>query len=165
VRVPSNVLHPRDGEYTMAYIPARCLADAGLQENFALHADERGGVVGLDYSTAGGDCFIDVDATDTPKLVGSSNAEFRTTAQVRFYKVAPALDPDAPTDLRGHGAPASKQRQDEHRRRKESGEPREKGKKPEKEKTFWEKNWMYIVPISFLVSNALSAPPQKQKRG
>ena len=42
---------------------------------------------------------------------------------------------------------------------------REKGKKPEKEKTFWEKNWMYIVPISFLVSNALSAPPQKQKRG
>ena len=68
-------------------------------------------------------------------------------------------------DLRGHGAPASKQRQDEHRRRKESGEPREKGKKPEKEKTFWEKNWMYIVPISFLVSNALSAPPQKQKRG
>ena len=64
-------------------------------------------------------------------------------------------------DLRGHGAPASKQRQDEHRRRKESGEPREKGKKPEKEKTFWEKNWMYIVPISFLVSNALSAPPPR----
>jgi hypothetical protein len=24
---------------------------------------------------------------------------------------------------------------------------------------------MYIVPISFLVSNALSAPPQKAKRG
>ena len=43
----------------MAYIPARCLADAGLQENFALHADERGGVVGLDYTTAGGDCFVD----------------------------------------------------------------------------------------------------------
>ena len=59
VRVHSNVLHPVDGEYTMAYLPARCLADAGLAETFALHADERGGVVGLDYSTAGGDCVVD----------------------------------------------------------------------------------------------------------
>ena len=94
------MLHPRDGEYTMAYIPARCLADAGLQENFALHADERGGVVGLDYTTAGGDCFIDVDATDTPKLVGSSNAEFRTTAQVRFYKVAAAKPKKEPKEMK-----------------------------------------------------------------
>ena len=103
-----------------------------------------------------------------PTLAGAASQgsiAFRSTAQVRFYKLAPALDPDAPTDLRGHGGPATKQRQEEHRRRKESGEPREKGKKPVKEKTFWEKNWMYIVPISFLVSNALSAPPQKAKRG
>ena len=84
---------------------------------------------------------------------------------MRFYKLAPALDPDAPTDLRGHGGPATKQRQEEHRRRKESGEPREKGKKPVKEKTFWEKNWMYIVPISFLVSNALSALSAKGEEG
>lgn len=170
VRVHSNVLHPVDGEYAMAYLPARCLADAGLAETFALHADERGGVVGLDYSTAGGDCVVDLEqSAPPPKLAGSigsgSTALFRSTAQVRFTKLAPALDPDAPTDLRGHGGPATKQRQEEHRRRKESGEPREKGKKPVKEKTFWEKNWMYIVPISFLVSNALSAPPQKAKRG
>jgi len=170
VRVHSNVLHPVDGEYTMAYLPARCLADAGLAETFALHTDERGGVIGVDYSTAGGDCVIDPEqsAGSPPKLAGAASrgsVAFRSTAQVRFYKLAPALDPDAPTDLRGHGGPATKQRQEEHRRRKESGEPREKGKKPVKEKTFWEKNWMYIVPISFLVSNALSAPPQKAKRG
>ena len=168
VRVHSNVLHPVDGEYTMAYLPARCLADAGLAETFALHADERGGVVGLDYSTAGGDCVVDPEqSAPPPKLAGAGrgSAAFRSTAQVMFYKLAPALDPDAPTDLRGHGGPANKQKQEEYRRRKESGEPREKGKKPAKEKTFWEKNWMYIVPISFLVSNALSAPPQKAKRG
>ena len=62
VRVHSNVLHPVDGEYTMAYLPARCLADAGLAETFALHTDERGGVIGVDYSTAGGDCVIDPDS-------------------------------------------------------------------------------------------------------
>ena len=29
-----------------------------------------------------------------------ANPAFRTTAAVRFYKVAPQLDPDAPTDVR-----------------------------------------------------------------
>lgn len=42
-----------------AYLPARCLAEAGLQENFALHMDERGNVVGVDYTTAGGECHLD----------------------------------------------------------------------------------------------------------
>ena len=41
VSVPANVLHPREGEYVMAYAPARCLALSGLQENFVLHMVRR----------------------------------------------------------------------------------------------------------------------------
>ena len=48
----------REGEHVMAYLPARCLAEAGLQENFVLHMDERGNVVGVDYTTAGGECHL-----------------------------------------------------------------------------------------------------------
>ena len=84
---------------------------------------------------------------------------------MRFYKLPRPRWIRTRTDLRGHGGPANKQKQEEYRRRKESGGAEGEGKKPAKEKTFWEKNWMYIVPISFLVSNALSAPPQKAKRG
>ena len=82
VRVPANVLHPRAGEFVMAFLPARCLAEAGLQENFVLHMDEAGNVVGMDYGTAGGECHA--DAVPTPL---GPNPAFRTTAAVRFYKV------------------------------------------------------------------------------
>ena len=75
-----GVLYPPTSQ---AYIPARCLAEAGLQENFVLHMDERGNVVGVDYTTAGGECHVDA----VPVPLGT-NPKFRTTAAVRFYKVA-----------------------------------------------------------------------------
>ena len=58
--------------------------------------------VGMDYTTAGGECHLDA----VPVPLGA-NPAFRTTAAVRFYKVAPQLDPDAPTDVRGHGGPST----------------------------------------------------------
>ena len=78
VRLPANVLHPRADEHVVAYVPSRCLADAGLQENFALHMDERGNVVGVDYTTAGGECHA-----DTPAVPLGKDPKFRTTAAVR----------------------------------------------------------------------------------
>jgi len=146
VRLAANVLHPREGEYVMAYLPARCLAEAGLQENFALHMDERGNVVGMDYTPAGGECHADA----VPVPLGA-NPAFRTTAAVRFFKVAPQLDPDAPTDIRGHGGPGTQEKV----RRGPDG----KKKPPE---TFMQKYWMYLVPGVFIVSNLLAGgePPK-----
>ena len=105
VRVPANVLHPRKGVGVMASIPARCLADAQLQENFALHADELGNVVGVDYATMGGDCAPNGEREITPL---GANPVFRTTAAVRHHKTAPRLDPRAGTDVRGHGGPGAR---------------------------------------------------------
>lgn len=106
VRVPANVLHPRKGVGVMASIPARCLADAQLQENFALHADELGNVVGVDYATMGGDCAPNGEREITPL---GANPVFRTTAAVRHHKTAPRLDPRAGTDVRGHGGPGARE--------------------------------------------------------
>ena len=101
----ANVLHPRKGVGVMASIPARCLADAQLQENFALHADELGNVVGVDYATMGGDCAPNGEREITPL---GANPVFRTTAAVRHHKTAPRLDPRAGTDVRGHGGPGAR---------------------------------------------------------
>ena len=157
VRLPANVLHPRADEHVVAYVPSRCLADAGLQENFALHMDERGNVVGVDYTTAGGECHA-----DTPAVPLGKDPKFRTTAAVRFYKVAPQLDPDAPTDVRGHGGPGNRKQHEEKQRRAREGKD---GKAPPpREQTFWEKNWMYILAASFLISNFMAPPPEQTKK-
>ena len=147
----------------MAYLPARCLADAGLAGRSRC-TPTSGAACRLDYSTAGATACRPRAVAPPPKLAGSIVRVHRVPVHGAGEVLARArARPGRPTDSRARRS-ATKQRQEEHRR-KESGEPREKGKKPVKEKTFWEKNWMYIVPISFLVSNALSAPPQKAKRG
>ena len=170
VAVPANVVHPRPDERVIAFLPARCLADAGLQEHFALHTDDRGNVVGVDYQTAGGEC-----AADAPAVRLGRDAAFRTTAAVRFYKTAPQLDPDAPTDIRGHGGPAGKKAREEkeQRRRREErngggggGGENAKGERgPPKEQTFWQKNWMYIVPGMFILSNMIAGPQEVPRQG
>jgi len=158
VRLAANVLHPREGEYVMAYLPARCLSEAGLQENFALHMDERGNVIGIDYTTAGGDCHL--DAVPVPL---SENAQFRTTAAVRFHKVAPQLDPDAPTDIRGHGTPDTTSTRTV---RKTGPDGKPIGKVQKVEQTLMQKYWMYIIPGTFLLANFLAAPeaPKAKKK-
>ena len=110
--------------------------------------DERGNVVGVDYTTAGGECHL--DAVPTPL---GANPTFRTTSAVRFYKVAPQLDPDAPTDVRGHGGPGDP---NEKARRGPDG----KKKPPE---SFVQKYWMYLLPGMFILSNMLAGPEPPPK--
>ena len=99
---------------------------------------------------------------DTPAVPLGKDPKFRTTAAVRFYKVAPQLDPDAPTDVRGHGGPGNRKQREEKQRRAREGKD---GKAPPpREQTFWEKNWMYILAASFLISNFMAPPPAQTKK-
>ena len=159
VRLPANVLHPRADEHVVAYVPARCLAEAGLQNISPSTWTSEGTpqLVGVDYTTAGGECHV-----DTPAVPLGKDPKFRTTAAVRFYKVAPQLDPDAPTDVRGHGGPGNRKQREEKQRRAREGKD---GKAPPpREQTFWEKNWMYILAASFLISNFMAPPPEQTKK-
>tara|TARA_B110000240_G_scaffold98356_1_gene111380 strand:+ start:782 stop:1852 length:1071 start_codon:yes stop_codon:yes gene_type:complete len=159
IALPANVLHPRRDEKVIAFLPAKCLAESGLQENFALHMDENGNVVGVDYDPAGGECHLEDRGA---KL--SSDPHFASTVSVRFYKTAPTLDPHAPTDVRGHGGPAGKKEREAKQRRSANGGTTKGDQKEEPEKTFWQKNWMYIVPVMMLLSN-LVAPPAASSGG
>lgn len=163
VSLPANALHPRARhERVVAFIPARCLAESGLQEHFVLHMDEKGNVIGMDYDPAGFECR----PADAAVVALGRNPSFKTSASVRFYKTAPALDPDAPTDVRGHGGPAGKKEREARARRSSDpnggdGTGRDGG--AGKEKTFWQKNWMYIVPAMMLLSNLVAPPPEQSR--
>jgi hypothetical protein len=161
VSLPANALHPVQNERVVAFIPARCLAESGLQEHFVAHMDERGNVIGIDYDPAGFECA----ASDEVSVVELGRSpSFKSTASVRFYKTAPALDPDAPTDVRGHGGPAGKKEREARQRRSSGGDGGD-GKDGDagKEKTFWQKNWMYIVPVMMLLSNLVAPPPEQSR--
>jgi hypothetical protein len=161
VSLPANALHPVQNERVVAFIPARCLAESGLQEHFVAHMDERGNVIGIDYDPAGHECAPS-DEVSVVELGRSPS--FKSTASVRFYKTAPALDPDAPTDVRGHGGPAGKKEREARQRRSSGGDGGD-GKDGDagKEKTFWQKNWMYIVPVMMLLSNLVAPPPEQSR--
>jgi hypothetical protein len=161
VSLPANALHPVQNERVVAFIPARCLAESGLQEHFVAHMDERGNVIGIDYDPAGFECAPS-DEVSVVELGRSPS--FKSTASVRFYKTAPALDPDAPTDVRGHGGPAGKKEREARQRRSSGGDGGD-GKDGDagKEKTFWQKNWMYIVPVMMLLSNLVAPPPEQSR--
>ena len=161
VSLPANALHPVLNERVVAFIPARCLAESGLQEHFVAHMDERGNVIGIDYDPAGFECAPS-DEVSVVELGRSPS--FKSTASVRFYKTAPALDPDAPTDVRGHGGPAGKKEREARQRRSSGGDGGD-GKDGDagKEKTFWQKNWMYIVPVMMLLSNLVAPPPEQSR--
>ena len=162
VSVPANVFHPSCDARVVAFVPARCLAEAGLQEHFVAHMDERGNVIGLDYDPAGHECR----PTETAVTDVGADPAFKTTASVRFYKTAPALDPDAPTDVRGHGGPAGKKEREARARRSadpNGGDARDGDARAGKEKTFWQKNWMYIVPAMMLLSNLVAPPPEQSR--
>ena len=160
VSLPANALHPVRDERVVAFIPARCLAESGLQEHFVAHMDERGNVIGIDYDPAGHECT----PSDASVVELGKSPSFKSTASVRFYKTAPALDPDAPTDVRGHGGPAGKKEREARARRSSGGDGGD-GKDGDagKEKTFWQKNWMYIVPVMMLLSNLIAPPPEQSR--
>ena len=162
VSLPANALHPVQNERVVAFIPARCLAESGLQEHFVAHMDERGNVIGIDYDPAGFECAPS-DEVSVVEL--GKSPSFKSTASVRFYKTAPALDPDAPTDVRGHGGPAGKKEREARQRRSSGGDggDRKDGAETGKEKTFWQKNWMYIVPVMMLLSNLVAPPPEQSR--
>ena len=160
VSLPANVLHPRARhERVVAFIPARCLAESGLQEHFVLHMDEKGNVIGMDYDPAGFECR----PADAAVVALGRNPAFKTSASVRFYKTAPALDPDAPTDVRGHGGPAGKKEREARARRSSDPNGGEGARDAGREKSFWQKNWMYVVPAMMLLSNLVAPPPEQSR--
>ena len=122
IRAPSNFASGRPGSYVMASLPARCVLAANLADALTVHADDRGNAYGIEYAAANGECDARDEAATTKRA--SAGSKFRTTVYVRVGKDAPGLNPDAPTDVRGHGSPAterSKREAEQRRKAREGG--------------------------------------------
>ena len=164
VRIPSNIVSAREGSYVMASLPARCVIAAGLVDALTLHTDDRGNAYGVEYATASGDCDPEAELERT---LSAGNA-FRTMAYVRVPKEAPGLNPDAPTDVRGHGAPASeKSKRDAEQRRKSrerdgSSERDDESRAPKPEPTFLQRHWMKIMIASYVISFVFAPPNPRE---
>ena len=152
VRVPSGVLgEVKEGasadDYVVAFVKARCLAHAGMSEHVTLHMDSVGRVGALAYRTPSGQC-----APDLAPLKQDAWSFARATANVQYARVAPGLKgmhvaPDRPdsetsTTLGPDGQPVAK-----------------------KPKTFFQRNWMFIMPAMFIIMNIINPPPQQQQGG
>ena len=166
VRAPSDLTNSESGKWVMASVDARCLLDGGLEDVLTVHADDRGRAYGIEYATARGGCGGERNGGAEQKV--KTGAMFLTTVQVRVGKDAPGLNPNAPTDVRGHSAPATgKQKEAEKRREAERlAKERRDGAMPPSEKrteTFFQKHWMRIMLMAY-VAAYLCAPQDANAR-
>ena len=86
-RLPAHALTPEAARHVVAFLPLRCLVDAGMAEHFGLSVDEAGRVYGLELAPPGGACAPDTGAPPKPPADWS----LRTTVSVRLPKEAPPL--------------------------------------------------------------------------
>ena len=107
-----------------------------------MHMDDGGNVVGIEYTTPSAQCQLFSDYSFEP-----STWKFGSTVSVKFPKEAPRLNPDAPNP--------------EFARKGDGPGGTGKGK----EKTFLQKNWMWMFGVGFLAMQLLTAPDQQQGGG
>ena len=112
-RLPANALAPTD-RHVVAFLPLRCLVEAGLAEHLSLSVDEAGRVYGFELAPPGGACAPQAGAPPKPPAAWA----LRSTASVRLPKEAPPLPStaalavnastlDAPAEPEGAGPAAS----------------------------------------------------------
>ena len=78
----------------------------------------------------------------------ADGAQFRSVATARFPKRAPQLNADAAmTDVRGHGGPMDAKKAQEIKNRRARGE---KVDATTKELTWFQRNYMWVVPVTYL---------------
>ena len=85
-RLPANALAPTD-RHVVAFLPLRCLVEAGLAEHLSLSVDEAGRVYGFELAPPGGACAPQAGAPPKPPAAWV----LRSTASVRLPKEAPPL--------------------------------------------------------------------------
>ena len=166
VRAPSDFANPGVGR-VMASVSAACVVNGGLEDVLTVHTDDQGRAYGIEYASAREGCGSAGGDGEATRRV-SEGATFRTTVNVRVGKDAPPLNPDAPTDVRGHGSPATeKSKREEHQRREAERARRQREendgsstKTPERNvpETFLQKHWMKLLMVSY--SLAFMCAPQ-----
>ncbi|CAL9762915.1 unnamed protein product [Musa acuminata subsp. burmannicoides] len=141
IRVPSNVLNPSGEDYVISSVRARCIPRESLDEHFVIHTDGVN-IIAVNYGSAG--------ACRYPRLLRyPAKWSFTSYTVLKNSEQAPRTPTFAEELLAGEDG---------------LGE----GVKPP-EKSFWAKYWMYLVPLGFIVMNAMTQamnmPEEQQVAG
>ncbi|KAH7314368.1 hypothetical protein KP509_21G000200 [Ceratopteris richardii] len=126
VRVPANVLSPGQ-DMILSSVKARCLASVNLQERFEFYM-EKGNIIAVGYG--GSDCAYPRNLIYPSKWSFDSHIVMRSGEQASRTLI---VENEAEVELGEDGQP-----------------------KQPVEKTFWQKYWMYIVPLGFIIMNVMT---------
>lgn len=145
VRVPVNLITPGN-TYVQTSVKARCLAVSELEEHFDLHLDQ-GHVVGLSLRPV-----VDCPYPRPEVYVGrSKSGPKRWEPKPRLVVKHSEPGPKLVAVLQEIGILG------------EEGLDGEAQKPPEK--TFWQKYWMYIIPVGMIVLNAFTTLANMPEEG
>eukprot|EP00270_Netrium_digitus_P012863 TRINITY_DN4222_c0_g1_i1.p1 TRINITY_DN4222_c0_g1~~TRINITY_DN4222_c0_g1_i1.p1 ORF type:complete len:335 (+),score=73.07 TRINITY_DN4222_c0_g1_i1:33-1037(+) len=142
VRFPTNLAAPgKSRSFIMAAVKARCLAAAGLKEKFEFALDGRGNLVAVSYIPLG-DCLKSSSSQERVLLPASP---FTSLVELKEPAKAPRLT--STLSFRTFNSLDDVEVVE--------AQPVETKPPPEPEKTFWQKYWMYIIPLGLVFINAM----------
>ncbi|CAL9134401.1 unnamed protein product [Musa textilis] len=140
IRVPSNVLNAPGKDFIVSSVRARCIPRDSLDEHFVIHTDGVN-IMAVNYGSAG--------ACQYPRMLKyPAKWSFTSFTVLKNSEQAPRTPTFAEELLAGEDG---------------LGE----GVKPP-EKSFWAKYWMYLIPLVFIVLNAMTQAmnmPEEQAAG
>ncbi|CAL9156193.1 uncharacterized protein LOC135587809 [Musa acuminata AAA Group] len=140
IRVPSNVLTAPGRDFVVSSVRARCIPRESLDEHFIIHTDGVN-IVAVNYGSAG--------ACQYPRMLKyPAKWSFTSFTVLKNSEQAPRTPTFAEELLAVEDG---------------LGE----GVKPP-EKSFWAKYWMYLIPLVFIVLNAMTQAmnmPEEQTAG
>ncbi|GMN26145.1 hypothetical protein TIFTF001_001194 [Ficus carica] len=141
IRLPSNVLNSPGRDFVISSVKARCLPRDGLDEHVVIHTDGVN-ILAVNYG-APGSCPY------RRQLKLPSKWSFNSHTVLKNSEQAPRA-PIFTEEILGGG---------------EDGEG-EVAKPPEK--SLWAKYWMYLIPLGFIIMNAITQAmnmPEEQAAG
>eukprot|EP00803_Ostreobium_quekettii_P002668 evm.model.scf_1497.3 EVM.evm.TU.scf_1497.3 scf_1497:29634-32889(-) len=146
IRLPGDPIN-KGSAYVMASLRTRCLAQSGFEESLHLELTEDNRIVGLDYQPANGRCDP-LDGMDSTVGVTPAFSE-ETTVLYRYPSKEPTLSmDDIATAIEEEGDLSA-------------GVDKPPGvagrRKGKKEKTWVEKNWMFLLAGGVILMQVLGS--------
>ncbi|KAG9138748.1 hypothetical protein Leryth_023810 [Lithospermum erythrorhizon] len=139
IRLPSNVLNTPGKEYVISSVKARCLPRDGLDEHFVIQTDGAR-ILGVNYGSPGS-CSYPRQLKIPTKWLFNSHTILKSSEQAPRTPVF--AEETGSADVEGVTVQPP-------------------------EKSFWAKYWMYMLPLGFIVMNAVTQAmnmPEEQAGG
>ncbi|CAL8468819.1 g8360 [Coccomyxa elongata] len=138
-------------------IPARCLAAPGTTESFTAAVSRAGDLVGLSYDMSKMRCE---PLQSSNAVSGVALSEYAPVIVLKAAAAPPVVKPASIPEVKR----AAKTPQQGKEGGKEGVEGEEEAPPPDN-RTWLQKNWIYMVPVIFILLNGLGGSAAQQRQG